>query len=190
MLTKPRSRALLVLLAGAIALGGAAVATGEDGLSADDIFRNPINEATKEEIIEEDRLLEEIAEANPPPKEDPVAAAPTNDPGDMPVWEEGIFEGSDFPRGSGYEFTTIWQGRRDGTNVRVYAGSLIRDPSVGILLVDLVDPESWGHTFKGPFEAPISGPLRIEDAEGMVLVLSGEQGASVRFDVARLSYLS
>lgn len=149
-----------------------------------------MNEATKEGIVEEDRLIIELSEAEPPPaKDDPAFARPTDDPEDVPVWETGIFEGSaDFPRGPGFEFTTHWQGVRGGMNVRVYAGGFIRDPSVGIVLVDLVDPDSWGHIFKGPFEAPIPGPLRIEDAEATVLTLSGAKGRSVRFDVASLSF--
>lgn len=193
MAGKPRSRTLLMLVAaGSLALGGAAVAVGQGGPTLEDIFSNPVNEATKEEIVEEDRLIIELSEAEPPaPKEDPALARPTDDPEDVPVWEAGIFEGSaDFPLGPGFDFTTHWQGVYDGMNVRVYAGGLIRDPSVGIVLVDLVDPESWGHIFEGPFEAPVPGPLRIEDAEGTVLTLSGARGGSVRFDVASLSYVT
>lgn len=192
MLRGRRAQALLVAIAGSIVIGGVAIATGEEGPTLEDIFSNPVNEATKEEIIEEDRLIIELSEEKPPPpKEDPALARPTDDPGDAPVWEEGIFEGSaDFPLGPGFDFTTHWQGVHDGMNVRVYAGGLIRDGSVGIVLVDLVDPETWGHIFKGPFEAPIPGPLRIEDAKGTVLMLSGAKGSSVRFDVASLSYLS
>jgi hypothetical protein len=185
----PRSRTLLVLVAGSVALGGAAIAIGEEGPTLEDIFSNPVNEATKEEIIEEDRLIIELSEARSPAPKD--LAPPINDPGDIPVWVEGIYEGdADWPSGSGYDFNTIWQGVHDGMNVRVYAGGLIRDPSVGIVLVDLVDPESWGHIFKRPFEAPIPGPLRIEDAKGTVLTLSGAKGSSVRFDVASLGFVS
>lgn len=191
MVGKPRSRTLLVLVASSLALGGAAVAVGQGGPTLEDIFSNPVNEATEEEIVEEDRLIIELSEAEPPPpKADPALARPTDDPEDVPVWETGLFEGSaDFPRGPGFDFTTHWQGVHDGMNVRVYAG-VLRDTPVGIVLVDLVDPESWGHIFEGPFEAPIPGPLRIEEAEGTVLTLSGARGGSVRFDVASLSYVT
>lgn len=181
-----------LIAAGSVVVVGAAAAVaqiGPTGPTVDEIFGDKTNETSKEEIIREDETLIAIGEANPPPKEDPQAARPTDDPEDVNVWVEGIFQGGhDFPSGAGYDFHTVWQGTDAGMNVRVYAGALADDPSRGIVLVDIVDPGTWGHTFKGPFEAPIPGPLRIVDAKGAILTLSGKGGTSVEFDAAALAF--
>jgi hypothetical protein len=177
------------MVAGVLVLIAGAIAVAQNQPSPEDIFADKTNEGSKEEIIEEDETLVAIGEANPAPRGD--VSVPNDDPEDVPVWEKGIFEGGqDFPSGAGYDFNTIWQGTNEGLNIRVYAGSLAGDDSRGIVLVDIIDPSSWGHTFKGPLEAPIPGPLQIASAKGMILTLSGSAGTSVHFDVATFEYVA
>jgi hypothetical protein len=158
------------------------VSVGESP-TVEEIFADPVNESTKAEIEAEDRALVELGEENPAIPKDPDVAAPSPDPAQATKWVEGIFDSVDFP-GPGYRFENLWQGRLGGSYVRVYAGAYTADLSPGVVLVDLVDPDTFGHTFHGPFEAPVEGPLRIETEGGTVLTLSSAEGKSVTFDVA------
>lgn len=175
--------AICVLIGGAVA-----VAQGPD--TSQDIFADQENETSKSQIAEEDAALIAIGEDRPASKpEDPENAGPTTDPEDQAAWNEGIYPGGgDFPSGAGYSFNTVWQGSSDGFNVRVFAGAYADKESVGVVLVDFIEPESWEHTFRGPFEAPIDGPLTISESSGTVISLIGGGGATVNFNVESLEF--
>jgi hypothetical protein len=183
--------ALSLLAAAAIesiaSLASGAPSVGGD-LTPDRIFSEPRNEESKEEIAAEDAALQAYGEAHPAPvPEDPEEAGPERDPTDF-IWEAGIFEDAEFPAGTGLTFQNRWQGHIDGWHVIVYAGSYSGDSQVGVVLLQLKDPVSWGNKFAGPFESPVAGPLRIESAEGPVLTISGAEGGRVRFDVATRTF--
>ena len=178
-----------VVVAGVIVLVGAAVAVGQGIGPGDSIFADKENETSKQQIQEEDAALEAIGEASPAPKPDnPEAAGPETDPEDIPVWNEGIYKMEEPFPGGDYDFTTVWQGSEPGMHVRIYAGAYSNKDSIGLVLVDFVDPDTFENTFKGPFESPIPGPLTIEEAKGDVLVLSGAGGATTTFDIRTLSF--
>jgi len=178
-------RARLLALASALLLAAivAVRATGDELPTVEEIFADQRNETSKEEILAEDALLEEIGDRNPAPVPDnPEEAGPEPDPADF-VWEEGIFPDAEFPIGLGMVFQNRWNGTVPGWNVTVYAGAYRDDPVTGIVLIQLKDPETWGNRFVGPFEAPIAGPLRIRSYEGLVLTLTGGDGSLIAFDL-------
>ena len=167
--------AALLLIVGWAAFGNT--------VSVNAIFNNKTNEQSKEEVKAEDQALIKLGEENPAPvPADPEAAGPVRDPADF-SWETGIFRDAEFPTSMGVSFQNRWQGKVDGWFVTVYAGSRADASSQGILLVELKDPDTWGNKFEGPYEAPIAGPLRIEDFKGSVLTVSGKGGDTVTFDV-------
>ncbi len=163
------------------------IASGND-LTVEDIFANKASETSKAEIEAEDAALVKIGEQTPAPvPTDPEAAGPDPNPADF-AWEEGIFEDAEFPIGLGLSFENRWQGTVGEWNVVVYAEAYRDDASRGVVLLQLKDPDTWGNTFEGPFEAPVPGPLRIEGFKGAVLDLSGKGGETATFDVASRTF--
>jgi hypothetical protein len=179
----------------AVAIVSAAVvltarATGDELPTVEEIFADQRNETTKAEILAEDMLLRELGAQSPVAvPENPEEAGPDPDPADF-VWEEGIFPDAEFPIGLGYVFENRWNGRLPGWNVTVYAGAYRDDPSTGVVLIQLKDPETWGNRFAGPFEAPTDGPLTIHSYDGLVLTLADDEGATVLFDVGSRRYVA
>jgi hypothetical protein len=176
-----RSRALatslsVLALAAGIALAARGQESANDPLALEDLAEKRAIEAREELLIEQGR-----ADPAPVPA-DPRAAAPDSPP---PAFPEGIFgeREADFPPSLGYEFQNIWRQVIDGQYVTVRAGSLIDKPREGIVLVQIVDPETWAHTFER-YVTPIPGPVRITAAQGVRLTLTSDStGASVEFDV-------
>ena len=165
-----------------------AIALTNDEPTVQEIFPNKENETSKEEIAAEDELLQQIGEENPAPvPENPQDAGPEPDPADF-AWEEGIFEDAEFPVGFGYVFENRWTGQTDEWNVTAFAGSFAEDLSVGVVLIQLKDPQTWGNTFEGPFEAAVKGPVRVASHDGLLLTLIGSDGTSVVFDVGSMKF--
>ena len=82
-----RKRALgLILAAVTVAIAGSAIAIAKSPNTIEDIFGNQQNETSKEQITDEDAALRAIGQESPAPTpEDPEAARPTDDPGDVLV---------------------------------------------------------------------------------------------------------
>jgi hypothetical protein len=104
----------------------------------------------------------------------------------QPVWEEGLFGHPEFP-GPGLVFENEWRQIIDGKYVAVLAGARAKpetvEPSrVGVILVDVIEPKTWGHTFLFS-EAPIPGPVRIVDVDGHRLTVTSPSGETAIFDV-------
>lgn len=137
------------------------------------------------ESIQQNRL-QALENAAPKP-EDPCAQRPTPEPTRSVPRLAGIYSVVDAPINP-EEFTPVsqWQGEWAGLWVRVYAGSRTYDPQQGEIWV-LVD-----HTADfGSYPAPTpGGALTITAADGLVLTLRDESGATLYFDVASRSYLS
>lgn len=181
----------LSVVAVAVTVLVASRASGDEAPILEEVFADHRNETTKEEILAEDALLQELGERDPAPvPENPEEAGPEPDPADF-VWKEGIFADAEFPIGLGLVFENRWAGTVPGWNVTVYAGAYRDDPATGIVLIQLKDPETWGNRFAGPFEAPIAGPLRVQSYDGLALTLTGGDGEEeIRFDVGSRRFLA
>lgn len=184
-----KARTVALITAPLLLVGAAgAIALGNDEPTIPEIFANTENETSKEEIAAEDALLQRIGEENPAPvPENPEEAGPEPDPADF-AWEEGIFDDAEFPIGLGYVFENRWSGQTDGWYVTAFAGSVAEDPSRGVVLIQLKDPESWGNRFEGPFEAPVLGPVHVASHDGLLVTLIGSDGASAVFDVRSMTF--
>ncbi len=135
----------------------------------------------------EQRRLQGLQNAQPKP-EDPCALRPTPEPTRALMRTAGISPVSGQVPINPEEFTPAsqWQGEWAGLWVRVYAGARAYDPRQGEIWV-LVD---YAADF-GSYPAPTpGGALTITAADGLVLTLQDESGASLYFDVASRSYLS
>ncbi|MEX1262365.1 MAG: hypothetical protein WEE66_00295, partial [Actinomycetota bacterium] len=114
---------------------------------------------------------------------------PASTPDDL-AWPEGIYKGGEEFPSTEYSFNTIWQGSTADSNLRVYAGAMASDLKQGIVLVDVVDPTSFEHSFKGPIVAVGSpGPLQIVGAKGMLIYLEAADGSTITFDVESVSFV-
>jgi hypothetical protein len=97
----------------------------------------------------------------------------------------GIIENPPVPFSrSKYIINNAWQELVDGRYVIVYAGSLTKDPTQGVLLV-YVDSD---HSISEYLTPNKSGPLRISKVEGFRLVLQTENKSELYFDVPGFAF--
>jgi hypothetical protein len=191
-----RNRIVALLTGCVLVVGGAfaAVAAG-DRPSANDlaresavasIFDNHTNETSKQEVQDEDAALNAIGDEHPGSPVPP----PSGEPQSTQPWDTGVLDGGEeFPLSMGYAFNdATWQGDIQGSHVRVYAGTYSNDSKTGVILVEYIDPDTWGHTFKGPFETSGTGSLTVTSADGDTLTLSTEAAGKVVFDVSNLAF--
>jgi hypothetical protein len=106
---------------------------------------------------------------------------------EQPAWEAGLFGHPEFPIGLGLVFENGWRQVIDGRYVAVFAGARAKpetiEPSrVGVILVDVIEPKTWGHTFFFSV-APIPGPVRIVRVDGHRLTVVSPSGRTAVFDV-------
>jgi hypothetical protein len=179
----PKRMAFLLLLSLSIALSIAVVSSGQESTEDD-----PTALAEKQAIEARELLLIEAGRLNPAPVPDnPAAAGPDGPP---PEWPEGIFgkEEADFPPSLGYEFQNIWRQVIGGQYVVVLAGARIDAPTAGVVMVEVIDPKTWGHKF-AVYDTPVPGPVRISAVRGTRLTLNSDaSGASVTFNVISRSF--
>ena len=102
--------------------------------------------------------------------------------------EEGIYEGS-----GGLISNTVvaiqngWEGERNGTPLRVLAGTLAEDPALGLLVViDPLTSEQPGPHFYAAPEG--SGSLRIVEVQETQVVLQTNTGQQILFDLVNREY--
>jgi hypothetical protein len=98
------------------------------------------------------------------------------------VWPAGILPDGEFPSSS-YDFVNRWTGTVEGGHVTVYAGSLARDPALGVVLVvtasrDLRAVRGMLHS-----SGRSTGPLRIVGHLGGRFELRAADGSTLSFDV-------
>lgn len=108
-------------------------------------------------------------------------------------WEKGIFEDPEFPIGLGLVLQNGWRQIIDGEYVAVFAGARAKPETIeptrqGIILVDVIDPKSWRHTFFF-VESPIPGPVKIVNVHGHRLTVASPSGETAIFDVDARRFL-
>lgn len=98
---------------------------------------------------------------------------------------EGIFSGSQgLVRPSQATVTNMWQGERDGKLYQVFAGAGFDDPTQGLLIVSVQQPDK-PYGARAEYLAPArSGALRILEVTGMQIAVVTENGANLTFDLA------
>ena len=119
------------------------------------------------------------------------------EPAALPIWGSGIGDLGElaFPAGQPFpdrslNIKNVWQGTVDGMHVRIFAGSSLRAPEHGLLVLQQVPANLWPPDFLaeyGPdtlFEATsIVGPLHVDSAEGGLVRLRNDQGEFDTFDI-------
>lgn len=105
----------------------------------------------------------------------PSSAAPPAPAHDGQIGSQAALGGVPVPFPASYfHVTNLWQSRRAGHYVSVYAGALARDPSHGVVLAASDDPAT-GQTTVKRYDAPRAGALKLTRASAGV----------VRFGTAR-----
>lgn len=103
--------------------------------------------------------------------------------------QEGIFEGSQgLVRPPTADIRNVWQGERNGILVQVFAGSLPGEPARGILLVIQANPENMGRQTEWIQAPGGAGALRIVEARESLLILAGQDGSLLAFNLDTLSF--
>lgn len=154
-----------------------------------------LSEAARRSLQEKLAMAEQMAAEQAAgaqlPRRDKVApplpaAALENQP--APV-QEGIFEGSQgLIRPSSADIRNVWQGERDGVLLQVFAGSLPDDPAQGIVVVVQASQEDPVRTTKW-IRAPVeTGALQIIEARDSLLIMTGEDGTLLTFNLVTLSF--
>ena len=135
-----------------------------------------------EEIKKEQELsMETLGIRERPSTPQPPEAVP-------PVFVEGIKEDVSWPS-SNLTLENGWSKNIAGKHITVLAGSETAEPSKGVLVIDYQEMKSpYGHEFEF-LVPPIPGPLRIVSADGLLLTLASETGATIVFDVSLAKFL-
>lgn len=102
-----------------------------------------------------------------------------------PAWRSGIIDSglAPFPAAM-YQFENQWQEIVDGAHLKVYAGSLGKDRSQGIVVLQRISLDNRAEPpqeIRGPAGA---GPLRIVAADKDLLTLKSSNGSEFTLNVA------
>jgi hypothetical protein len=120
---------------------------------------------------------------------DDVAKAQANaSSGQERAWRSGVIDSglAPFPAAM-YQFENQWHEIVNGAHLKVYAGSLGKDASQGVVVIQRI---SLDNDAEPPQEirAPAGvGSLRITAAQGTLLTLKSSQGAAFTLDAATRS---
>ncbi len=111
--------------------------------------------------------------------------APTLPNRSEPPWQTGIIESGLAPFPSAfYKIENQWHEILDGEHVKVYVGAAGKDPSQGVVVVQVTTLDLTNTTTPEVFKTSIPvGALRIVAAKGPQLTLSSSEGLRFSFDV-------
>ncbi len=145
----------------------------------------------QEKLAMAERMAAEQAVGAQLPRRDKVAPplpAAALESWPAPV-QEGIFEGSQgLIRPSSADIRNVWQGERNGVLLQVFAGSLPDDPAQGIVVVVQASPEEMGRKTEWIRPPVETGALQIIEARESLLIMTGQDGTSLTFNLDTLSF--
>ncbi len=115
---------------------------------------------------------------------DDVAKAQANaSSGQEPAWRSGVIDSglAPFPAAM-YQFENQWHEIVNGAHLKVYAGSLGKDASQGVVVIQQISLDNHAEAPR-EIRAPAGvGSLRITAAQGNLLTLKSSQGAEFTFN--------
>lgn len=157
----------------------------------DDTLGPGVRSALEEKVLLANKVEEQFAaQDREPAAKNPQQFQAVMGIGGNPEPERGIFPGSDgMVRPQQAKINNYWQGRANGWDIFVFAGSDPFDQEKGRLLVmqfPADDPTANGNTLVIDVDGDF-GSLTIDREEEGRLILSGSSGAEAVFDLATLS---
>ena len=123
---------------------------------------------------------------------DDIAKAQANaSSGQEPAWRSGVIDSglAPFPAAM-YQFENQWHEIVNGAHLKVYAGSLGKDASQGVVVIQRISLDNHAEAPQ-EIRAPAGvGSLRITAAQGTLLTLKSSQGTAFTLDAATRSLLA
>jgi hypothetical protein len=131
-----------------------------------------------------------ITVGNSEPARKDVRVAPELPAIKSPAFQEGIFTGEPGHFYSGAVLVeNLWQGKRAGQFVQVFAGMDGADSSQGVVIVLITQAdrspgqETW-------FRTPVAtGSVRILDKQADILLVGNDEGARFFFDLNQMDFV-